>query len=116
MSNSVAPAGAETPPPFWTTADKMRIYDLMLNVNNLTQSAYKIAEMSSNQQPQAAAIADFLDQAAHFCLRESEHIRERLPFVASIGGSVIQGTQEEIDDILDGLDDPQLGGPEGGAR
>jgi len=104
MSTSVAPNGAESPPPFWTDVDRKRVYIACCSVTELVQSANTIAKLNAVEQPQAAAIAAYLDQAARACLQESEHIRERLPFVTSIGGTVLRGSREEIDDILDGLD------------
>lgn len=115
MSHSSAPNGAQTPPPFWTREDENRVKTLHGLATQLTLNAFRIAEMPYVSQPSVSAIADFLDQAAHALLKESERLRERLPFVASIGGVVIKGTREEIDDILDGLDDDVIPPVEGGA-
>jgi len=114
MSNSVAPNGAQTPPPFWTREDENRVKTLHGLVTQLTLNAFRIAEMPHVKEASAAAIADFLDQAAHELLKESEQLRERLPFVTSIGGTVLRGSREEIDDILDGLDDDVIPPYEGG--
>lgn len=105
MSTSPALNGALPLPLFWTPEDRERTRTAYLKAVDLAQYASKINDFSGIEHQQASAIAAYFDAAADVCLQESERIRERLPFVANIGGTVVKGTREEIDELLDGLDD-----------
>jgi hypothetical protein len=105
MSNSVAPSGANPPPPnpFWTNEDRLKVHYAYLDTLGLLQQADKISEMTHVSPPMASAISDILERASskllEVALQLSSKVARQYP-----GASAMFGDPAEIDDIVDNLD------------